>query len=124
MEREDYRNAPTDYVIKRAFAILLVFIGWMGVVLGICIHFFGIEEGLYLGLWVLSSVFVVDIGAIEKPSRRRAVVAFCLAVATLSAIGAFQLHQYYLLFGTCFLIGLTILFVVKRTRVPNIRRDK
>jgi len=127
MIKEDYRNIPTDYVIKRTFAWLLVFVGCIGVIFGVCIHFFGIETGLFWGACGLQIVFggaVADIYPIEKPSLRRAVVASCLAVATFSAAGAVLLHQYYLLFGSCFLAGLTILFVVKRKRAPNIRRDK
>lgn len=127
MEREDYRNIPTDYVLKRALAWFLVFIGCVGVIFGVCIHFFGIEEGLFWGACGLQIVFsgaVADIYPIEKPSHRRGVVALCLSVAVLSIVGALWLHQYYLLFGTGLLIGLSILFVVKRKRVPNIRRDK
>ncbi|HEV2332102.1 MAG TPA: hypothetical protein VGV16_02980 [Gammaproteobacteria bacterium] len=127
MQQEDYRNIPTDYVLKQALAWFLVFIGCVGVIFGVCIHFLGIEKGLFWGaggLQIVSGGGMAGIYPIEKPSRRRAVVTFCLAVAALSTVGALWLHQYYLLFGACFLVGLTILFVVKRKRVPNIRRDK
>ena len=114
MIKEDYRNIPTDYVIKRTFAWLLVFVGWVGIFVGGFIHFFGVEQGLFLGLQLLVFPYITDIRALENATRLRVVVGLCLAIAVLTGVGAFRLHQYYLLFGASLLVGLSILFTVKR----------
>ena len=114
MPREEYRNIPTDYVVKRALGWLLVVIGWIGVILGMCIHYFGAEEGLYWGANFLSIFIVFDIRAIERTNPRRAAVAICLAAALLSMVGVIRLHQYYLLFGVSLLFGIAILLTIRR----------
>jgi hypothetical protein len=119
MEKEDYKNIPTDYVVKRALGWLLVFVGWVGVILGVCIHFLGTEEGMYLGLQAMSIFVVFDTRKIEKPRYRRAAIAACLVIAVLTAFGAVRLHQYYLLWGAGLLLGLSILFSATRRKTVS-----
>jgi hypothetical protein len=106
--REDYRNIPTDYVVRQALAALLLIVGVTGFVLGMFMHYLGPKEGLISGLWALSCFVSFREPKADQIVYRLSFTLLSAAVAALSVAGAFLLHSYYLLFGACLLLGVAV----------------